>query len=68
MKCTYDHDQDPRYGWASIMTEGRKEVLIVVHDESGSHGFTFCDGKMTPTCICSAWNESECCCVGVDWS
>ena len=62
MKVSYDYDQDPRYGWVSIDIEDSKDPLIIIHDESGSHGFTYNDGEMTPTCICAAWAESECSC------
>lgn len=68
MKVSYQFDQDPRYGWASIETERGKSCLIVVHDETGSHGFDYADGKMTPACICNAWTESECVCPGVVWA
>ena len=69
MKVSFEHDQDPRYGWASIDIEEAKEALIIVHGgEVGSLGFTFKNGEMTPTCICSAWNESECACPNVDWT
>lgn len=59
---TYQHDQDPRYGWANISLEDRDEILVIVHDESGSHGFIYRDGTMTPTCLCNAWSEDECGC------
>jgi len=69
MKVSYEHDRDPRYGWASVDIGERSDALIVVHSqEFGSRGFKFRDGEMTPTCICSAWNESECACPGVEWS
>jgi hypothetical protein len=68
MKVTFEHDQDPRYGWASIDIGESKSALIVVHsEERGSMGFQFEDGKMHPTCICSAWYPGECSCIGVDW-
>ena len=68
MRVEYEFDQDPRYGWASINLEGQTTGLIVVHCEnSGSRGFTFCKGVMTPTCICHAWNKSECSCPDVEW-
>ena len=59
---SWQYDQDPRYGWVSIDMNGEKSALIVVHDEDGSHGFNYKDGVMTPTCICNAWDESECAC------
>lgn len=62
MKVSYEYDQDPRYGWASIDLENDREPLIIIHSEDGSHGFTYSDGMMIPTCICSAWCESECGC------
>lgn len=67
MQVSYQYDQDPRYGWASIQIEKGERCLIVVHDETGSHGFSYENGEMTPTCICSAWNASECACPGVAW-
>ncbi len=67
MKVSYQYDQDPRYGWASIDTEGREDCLVVVHDDRGSHGFTYKDGNMTPACICHAYTASECACPGVVW-
>ena len=66
MKVSYQYD-DPRYGWASIETEGADSCLIIMHDESGSHGFTYKGGEMTHACICNAWVESECACPGVIW-
>jgi len=70
MKVSYEYDQDPRYGWASVSLDGATTGLIVVHTERGSFGFNFVerDGTMRPTCLCSAWNEGECTCPGVDWS
>lgn len=69
MKVSYEYDQDPRYGWASISVDGEVENLIVVHtEEGGSYGFSFCDGEMTPTCICHAYSESECACPNVVWT
>ena len=69
MTPTYEYDQDPRYGWVNIDMGDKKEGLIVVQDCDGiCYGFTFSDGKMTPTCICSAWSESECACPSVDWA
>lgn len=63
MKTEYVYDQDPRYGWVHIDMEEKKYGLIVVQDESGiSYGFNYKDGEMTPTCICNAWDESECGC------
>ena len=68
MKVSYEFDQDPRYGWASIDVEGEEDSLIIIHGgERGPHGFTFKDGDMIPTCICSAWYEHECSCPNVDW-
>ena len=57
---SWQYDQDPRYGWVSIDTERDRgsSTLIIVDN----YGFTYKDGTMTPTCICSAWNESECSC------
>lgn len=68
MKATYEYDQDPRYGWVNINMEEKTTGTIVVQDSDGvCHGFTFAEGSMTPTCICSAWYEHECSCSGVDW-
>lgn len=69
MKVSYEYDQDPRYGWASIDLEGATTGLIIIHTESGNRGFNFSerDGTMTPTCICNAWYSGECCCPDVDW-
>jgi hypothetical protein len=68
MKVSYEYDQDPRYGWASIDVGGDREPLIVVHSEdSGSRGFIYKNGEMIPTCICSAWDASECSCSGLIW-
>jgi hypothetical protein len=68
MKVEFEYDQDPRYGWASIDIGEKTNSLIIVHSlEYGSRGFEFRNGKITPTCICSAWNEGECACPGVDW-
>lgn len=67
MKVRFEHDQDPRYGWASIDLEEKSEGLIIVHSlEHGSLGFEFSDGDMVPTCICAAWTKDECSCP-VDW-
>lgn len=69
MKVTFEHDQDPRYGWVSVDIGEKTSALIVVHSEQyGSRGFEFRDGQMTPTCICHAWNEAECACPDVDWT
>lgn len=57
-EARYIYDLDPRYGWIDIQTYGRKELTIVID----GNGFTYNDGRLTPTCICSAWNESECGC------
>ena len=62
MKCTYEYDLDPRYGWARVDVEGFSEPLIIIQDEEGSHGFIYKDGEMKPTCLCNAWNEGECAC------
>lgn len=59
---SWQYDQDPRYGWASINIGDDSEILIVVHDETGSHGFTYANGEMTPTCLCNAWSADECGC------
>lgn len=69
MRVSFEHDQDPRYGWASVDIGEKKDALLIVHSlEFGSLGFKFRDGEMTPTCICSAWSVSECSCPNVDWS
>lgn len=68
MKVSYEFDQDPRYGWASIDVEGKEDALIIVHGaEGGSHGFIFRGGEMIPSCFCSARNEGECACPNVEW-
>jgi hypothetical protein len=62
-KVTHEYDQDPRYGWVSIDIRGDSSVLVVIHSESGgSQGFTYSNGEMTPTCLCTAWSASECSC------
>lgn len=70
MKASYQYDQDPRHGWASVDLEGATTVLIVVHTPKGSFGFNYVerDNSMRPTCICNAWEESECSCPGVVWA
>ena len=69
MNVSFRYDQDPRYGWASVDIGEKTAALIIVHSEKyGSRGFEFRDGEMKPTCICSAWNEGECACPGVDWT
>jgi len=69
MIVKYEYDQDPRYGWASIDVTGFNLPLIVIHsEENGSEGFIYKNGMMIPSCICSAWNESECSCSNVDWN
>lgn len=67
MTVAYEYDMDPRYGWASIDVGNVSEPLIVVHGKSGSFGFTFRDGQMVPTCICYAYEASECACPNVSW-
>jgi hypothetical protein len=68
MKTSYVCDQDPRYGWVSISMEDKNVGLIIVDDRHGkSYGFTFTDGEMVPTCICSARSSSECACLNVGW-
>jgi hypothetical protein len=68
MKVSYEHDLDPRYGWASIDIDESKQELIVMHSLSGgSRGFYYDGQSFTPTCICHAYTSSECCCEGVDW-
>lgn len=54
----YVYDQDPRYGWVSVDTNERKDLLFVVDN----NGFMYKDGEMTPTCICYARSEFECGC------
>jgi len=63
MNCSYEYDQDPRYGWVSVNMGDKKEGLIVVQDEGGvCYGFTYSDGKMVATCICNAYSKAECGC------
>lgn len=65
---SYEYDQDPRYGWIRVDTNDRKELLFVVQDSDGiTYGFDFRDGKMTPACICNAYEASECACPNVKW-
>lgn len=42
--------------------------VLVVEAEYGTFGYDIntSTGEVTPTCVCSAWNESECCCA-YDW-
>ena len=68
MKYSYEYDQDPRYGWHRLVLEEGDSKEFILVDEGGLHyGFTFSDGKLEPTCICSAWSESECACANVSW-
>jgi len=68
MKVTYEYDQDPRYGWASIDLEESTRELVVMHSlTGGTRGYHYDGETFTPTCICSAYFPSECGCVGVDW-
>ena len=62
VKVSFEYGQDPRYGWASIDLGDSDTGLIIVHTDEGSKGFTYIDGEMKPTCICSAWSENECSC------
>lgn len=68
MKAEFLFDQDPRYGWASVDLEGATTGMIIVHAESGSFGFNFCerDKTMKPICTCHAWSESECGCTHLE--
>lgn len=67
MKTSYEYDQDPRYGWVLIEMGDRRSGDVLVTDRNGlTHGFTYQDGKMTPTCICHAWNEGECACTNLE--
>lgn len=69
MKTTWEYDQDPRYGYLRIDTEESHSSgfeLVVTDTSGGTYGFTYSDGKMEPTCICSAWSYGECCCSNVD--
>lgn len=70
MKVSFQYNQDPRYGWASVDLEWETTGLIIVQTRSGSVGFNFVelDNSMVPTCICSAHNEGECSCPHVDWA
>lgn len=64
-KVLYEFDQDPRYGWVDIETD-QEELLLVIRDREGkSYGFSFSDGQMEATCICYAWNSSECSCLNL---
>ena len=69
IKISYLYDQDPRYGWFDVqLPETKNNFEIVVHGfENGSLGFTFDGENFVPTCICSAWNVSECSCPNVSW-
>jgi hypothetical protein len=69
MKVNFEHDQDPRYGWANIDLGDKTDALIIVHStEYGSRGFQFSNGTMTPTCICTARVQGECSCPDVNWA
>jgi hypothetical protein len=66
IKVSYEYDQDPRYGWASIDVTESRNPLIIVYTTKGSRGYTVnTKGFLVPTCICSATTRGECGCVGV---
>lgn len=67
MKTQYRYDQDPRYGWVEVDLEGQTTGMVVVNDNGIFHGFNYHDGKMVPTCICNAWERSECGCTNLEW-
>ena len=67
MKVSYEYDIDPRYGWARIEVGASNNSLIIMETDNGSIGFTFDGEAMIPSCICSAWSASECCCPNVGW-
>ena len=68
MKLEYDYDQDPRYGWYRLKLESsdRGTIEVIVDDEDGGTLETYVlnteTGEFKPTCMCNAWNESECAC------
>lgn len=68
IKTSYNYDQDPRYGWVSIDMDKSTSVDIIVQDKGGvSYGYTFRDGNIAPTCICSARSRGECGCHNLPW-
>jgi len=67
IKVSYEYDQDPRYGWVSVETNGRKEILVIIYAEGVARGFSFNGEIMEPTCICSARESYECGCPNVRW-
>lgn len=62
-----EYDQDHRHGWASINVGDSTSELIIIRSDNGSYGFTFDGENMIPTCTCSAWSSSVCCCNNVRW-
>ena len=68
MKLEYDYDQDPRYGWYTLKVESSDgaRVEVIVDGEDGGTLETYVlnteTGEFKPTCMCNAWNESECAC------
>lgn len=70
MRVTYEYDNDPRYGWASVDLEEKTTGLVIVHSNRGSLGFRFNEREMSmePTCICSARRRHECSCPHLDTS
>ncbi len=66
-KVSIEHDQDQRYGWARVELTGGTTELIVIDVDNECYGFTFKEGEMTPACICSAREPSECGCPNYPW-
>lgn len=66
MIVSFEYDQDPRYGWARVDLDGQTTGLIIVVDNGKHYAFNFCKGEMKPTCICHAYEPSECGCP--NWS
>ncbi len=68
MKLEYAYDQDPRYGWYILKVEERDASLIEVVVDDVDGGTMKCyllnaaTGEFKPTCMCNAWNGSECGC------
>jgi len=68
MKLEYDYDQDPRYGWYRLKVEEGDDSLIEVIVDGVDGGtlkaylLNAATGEFKPTCMCNAWNGSECGC------
>ena len=68
MKLEYDYDQDPRYGWYRLKVEEEDNSLVEVIVDGVDGGtlkaylLNTATGELKPTCVCNAWNVSECAC------